>query len=622
MSGRRVIATLALSAMLRAQAPVPGPVSVARPSTPVFVRPYSAATAPPIQMRNSGRLRSLLRAGKLYLTVQDALALAIENNLDLEVDRYGPLSAQWTLERMQAGGPLRGVTSGNSLVNQVTSGQGVVGSEVSAGLANNGGGGGGGNGNTVISQIGPITQNLDPVLQNATAFSHTSIPQSNAVISQTTALVSTQYQYQTFVQQGLLSGGYVQFAQNDSWLKQNAPTDVLNPSIAGVAQIYLRHNFLNSFGTAVNSRFIRVAERNVTGSQETFRSQLLNLVANVLNLYWDLVTDNDFLKVRQRALDAAQKLYDDTGQQIHLGVLAGFQIYRARADLSTRKRELGIALADVRLQENLLRNALIRDDVTDPLFGNVEIVPLDHVEVPEKDDLPPLRQLVGVAMAKRPDVALTKIDLENSKISALGTENGLLPTLQVLASTNNSGLAGVAAPNPGEPPPTPSTVGGIGTVFGQIARRDFPSDRGAVLFQGTIHNRQAQGDYGVDQLQMRQGDLIATRTLDQLVVEISNQTVALRQARARYSAAADSRILQQQLLEKEQQSFFLGVSAVSDVIAAEQALVTAQAAEITALSSYSHARVALDQVLGETLEKNHISSEDALKQPGAQQREP
>jgi outer membrane protein TolC len=156
----------------------------------------------------------------------------------------------------------------------------------------------------------------------------------------------------------------------------------------------------------------------------------------------------------------------------------------------------------------------------------------------------------------------------------------------------------------------------VGTVFGQIARRDFPSERVGVLFQGNIHNRQAQGDYGVDQLQLRQGDLVARRTLDQLVVDISNQSVAVRQARARYSAAADSRILQQQLLEKTQQSFFLGASTVADVITAEQALVAAQAGEITALSSYSHARVALDQVLGETLEKNHVSADDALSRKG------
>ncbi len=588
-------------------------VTVLHPKAPVVVRPYLADTVPPIDLRNSDRIHKLLRGGKLYLTAQDAIALAIENNLDLAVDRYGPLLADWTLQRMQGGGPLRGVTGGNSLVNQVTSGQGVVGSEVSAGLANSGGSSSGG-GTAVISQIGPVTQNLDPVIQSASAFSHQTSPQPNVVVSQTTSLVSTQYTYNNLIQQGLISGGYIQFAQNDNYLKQNAPTDIINPSIAGVAQIYFRHNLLNSFGSNVNSRFIRVAQNNVKGSQETFRSQLLNLVASVLNLYWDLVADDEFLKVRQRALDTAQKFYDDTKQQIDLGVLARIEIVRAGADLSTRKRELGIAQADVHLQENLLKNAIIRDDSKDPVLDTAEVVPLDHIEIPEQDDLPPLRDLLKEAIARRPDIALDEISDENGKISALGTANGILPSLQVLAAVNASGLAGTAYPSPGQPAPDPYFVGGLGTVFAQIARRDFPGERGAVLFQGTIHNRLAQGDYGVDQLQLRQGDLVSRRTLNQLVVDISNQAVALRQARARYANAAESRILQQQLFENSQQSFNLGASTINDLITTEQSLVTAQAAEITALSAYSHARVSLDQVLGETLEKNHVDSANALDQ--------
>jgi outer membrane protein len=311
-------------------------------------------------------------------------------------------------------------------------------------------------------------------------------------------------------------------------------------------------------------------------------------------------------------VDAAQKFYDDTNSQIKLGVLAKVEIVRAQAELSTRKRELGISQADLLQQQNLLKNALIRDDRRDPLIDEAELVPLDQIQIPEKDELPPLRQLLARALAKRPDIVLDRISGENAEISALGTANGLLPTLQVLASANASGLSGTAAPYPGEAPPNSYFVGGVGNVFAQIARRNFPSERGALLFQGTINNRQAQGDYGVEQLQLRQSDLVSRRSADQLVVDISNQMVALRQARARYATAADSRILQQQLLDNEQQSFTLGASKINDLIAAEEALVAAQAAEITALSTYSHARVALDQVLGETLEKNHISSENAL----------
>ncbi|HLJ18151.1 MAG TPA: TolC family protein [Bryobacteraceae bacterium] len=586
---------------------------VERPQVPVLIRPYKAPRVPSIQLQNSGRLTGLLRAGKLYLTVQDALGLAIENNLDLEVDRYGPLAAQWQLERMSGGGPLKGVTSGNSVVNQVTSGQGVVGSEAAAGLVNtNNGVGNGGAGGVVVSQIGSITPNLDPVLKNTTAFTHSTAPQPNAVVSQTPALVDTQHIYDTVVQQGVITGGYVQVAANETYQRENAPTDVLNPSVVPIVQLYIRHQFLQGFGAAVNSRYIRVAQKNIGLARETFRSQLLNLVAHVLNLYWDLVSADDELKVRQHSLDIAQKFYEDTKKEIELGTVAKFEIYPAEAEVETRRREIAITQASVAQQEISLKNALSRNGLEDPLLDAAAVVPLDRVEVPKQENLPPLRQLVAVAMAKRPDVAMAKINSETAEISALGTINSLLPSLGVIASVTGNGLSGTPRPQANGETPDPYYVGGLGNALGQIFRRDFPSERAAVYIQGPLRNRQDQGDYGVDQLQLRQGELIARRSLNQIVVDVSNYMVALRQARARYSAAVDTRTLDQQLLEKEQQKFSLGASTINDVITAQRSLAAAQIAEVAALSIYSHAQVSLNQVLGETLEKNHVSVDEAL----------
>ncbi|HLH00767.1 MAG TPA: TolC family protein [Bryobacteraceae bacterium] len=582
-----------------------------RPHASIFLRPYEGAAVPPARLKNSGRIYSLIRGGKLYLTLSDALALAIENNLDLEVDRYGPVNAEWYLERVLAGGPLRGVTAGNSIANQATSGQGVAGSQVSAGLANNGGGGNAGGNNAVISQIGPITQNLDPVVQSTVGFFHSSNPQPNAVQSQTEALIGNRHVFNNLFQQGLLSGGYVQIAANESYLKENAPTDILNPSVAPILQLFVLHQFLNGFGTGVNSRFIRVADKNIGAARETFRSQLLNTVATAINLYWDLVTLNDDLKVRQRALEQAQKVVDDTRKQIQLGAVPRVDVYAVEAQLSARRQDLAIAEASVRQQETLLKNALSRDGLEEPLIDAAEVVPLDRIEVPVNDELPPLRDLVARALAHRPDVALAKINDETGQISALGTANGILPTLQGRMVLNNRGLAGTYNPASGQPNPKYFN-GGLGTAFGQVFRRDFPSESGATLFVGQIHNRVPQGDYGIDQLQLRQGDLIERRNLNEIVVSISNQMTALRQARLRYSQAADSRTLQQELLEKEQQMFSFGTAAIADVVAAQESLLAAESTEVASRSAYVHARTALDQVLGETLEVNHISIEQAV----------
>ncbi|MGA2212429.1 MAG: TolC family protein, partial [Bryobacteraceae bacterium] len=294
-----------------------------------------------------------------------------------------------------------------------------------------------------------------------------------------------------------------------------------------------------------------------------------------------------------------------------------FEATRAQSVLSNSRQQLSIAQATAQQQENLLKNALSRNGLEDPLVDAAQIVTLDHIEVPEQDNLPPLRDLVARALGSRPDIALAKISDETAAISAEGTANGVLPSLQGIAAVSASAISGQATLPVIVDGKTytadPYYVGGLGNALGQVFRDNFPTHRAAILFQGTLGNHVAQGDYGVEQLQLRQGDLVERRNQNQLVVDISNFVVALRQARSRYTQAVDSRKLQQELLEKSQQSFSFGAATISDVAAAQTTLVAAQETEVATLSAYSHARIALDQVLGQTLETNHVSVERALK---------
>jgi outer membrane protein TolC len=586
------------------------PIAVEKPTGSIMVRPYRAPTVPPIRLTNSSRINSLIRAGKLYLTAQDALALAIENNLDLEIDRYGPLIASSAYERAAAGGPVRGVPSASAQVSSVNSGVGVNGSTVSAGLSSgSGGGGGSGGGAASIQQIGAITPNLDPILQNTTVFSHLSQPQANTLVSQTTALVETQHTYNTVLQQGLLSGGLVQFRDYEQYFKENAPSDAYNPVQAPHMDLFIRHNFAQGFGVALNDRGIRIARKNIDASRETFRSQLIDLVTNVLNQYWAVVSGYDELKARQHALDVSQKFLDDTRKEIGFGVVARYELPRAEAELATRRNDLLIAQSSVAQQSTVLKDALSRRD--DPVLEAAEIVPLDRIEVPEKDDLPPLRELVAKAMARRPDVAVSKIRDQVAEMNAIGTENPLLPTLQGSFQTYNRGLAGTYQPSSGSPKNS-YFVGGYGTALGQVFRRDFPNNQASIYLSIPFNNRQAQGDYGVDQLQLGQSALTGQRDANQIVVDISNQLSALRQARARYSVAVNTRTLQEQLLEADRKRFESGTGTLNDLVTDQRNLAAAQVSEVTAMATYAHARVALDQVLGETLERNRISLDDAL----------
>jgi outer membrane protein TolC len=582
------------------------PYNIQRATLPIPLRSYAPHTVPEIRLTNSQRLHALIRGGNLYLSVQDALALAIENNLNLEIDRYGPLLAGSALERARAGGPIRGVPSASAQVSSVNSGVGVNGATQSAGVSTGGGGGGGGGGTggAAIQQVGAVTRVLDPNMQSTSTFSHLTQPQANTTLSQTTSLVQSQHNYNNVVQQGLISGGLITFRSFEGYLKENAP-DLLNPALGPHMDVTIRHDLLQNFGTQLNNRGIRIAQVNIGGAREAFRSQLFDLTVNVLDLYWNLVSARDQLKVRERALAVTSKFVADTRYEISVGAIPAVEISRAEAEEASRRQDLAIAQVALRQQSDLMKEAI--SHTADALLETAEIIPLDHIEVPDTEELPPLRELLKTALAKRPDVAVSKLRDQTSEINLAGTTNPLLPSLQVVGQTFNRGLSGV----PGSNKTNAFFVGGYGSALGQIFHRNFPNNIGGVSFSVPLNNRQAQGDYGIDQLQFRQEQLRGQRDQNQILVDVSSQINALRQARSRYTTAKSTRMLQEQLLEVEQRRA-AGINTMNIVMTDQRALLAAQLSELNALATYARARIGLDQVLGETLEKNGIDLDEGL----------
>ncbi len=603
---RRILAVLCVCATLRAQAPV-----VSRPTAPVWWRPYSPSTISPVRMGNSQRIHTLMRAGKLYLTLQDAIALAVENDLNLEVSRNGPANADWAVERAEAGGAPRGVSSAQGQIGGADSGLGVLGTAASAGISA-GGAGSGGNGSgggVTTSQIGTTAQVMDPFYQNQTSFSHITYPQPNQALSGVDTLVDTQRIYNNLIQQGLPTGGFVQLKSYEQYLKENSPSDQFNPAVAPYMQLSAQVPVFQGRGLAVNSRQIKVALNNKSSARETFRAQLESLVSNVVNMYWDLVSDGDTLKSRREAFDIAQKFYNDTKGQIELGSLAPVELPRAAAELAARKQDVSIAEATVRQQEALVKDQLTR--APDPEIDAAEIITLDRIEVPSEDDLPPLRDLLARAFAKRPDMAIAKMRDENADISAIGTKDALAPTGIAYAQAYNRGAAGTPQAVPGRQP-NAYFAGGYGTALAQVFRNNFPSEAAGFFFRAPLGNRLAQADYGVEQLQLKQDDVSSMRDKNAILVEISNEMIALKQARARYATAVEGLKLQQELLDAERNRFSFGTGTTSAIIVAQRAVVAAQTTLIGSLSAYIRAKANLDKALGETLEVNKVSVDEGL----------
>jgi outer membrane protein len=625
-----------------AQAPS---ISSEKPTGSIFIRPYKPANIPPPHLTNAARIQSLIRGGKLYLTAQDAIALTLENNLDLESDRYNALIDQWNIERAEAGGPLPGLPSGTSQAGTVISGEGAAGAQSATGI--NIAGGNNSTSNSVgasITQIGPVTPTLDPTFQSTESFSHRSTPVSNSTLQGVTNWIENTRGYNESISQGLITGGTVSLSFRNSYLNENVPSDLLNPQNAALVSLTFRHNLLSGFGITVNSRNITVARIAGNVNDLNFKSAVIGAVVNTLNLYYGLVADYEDLKAKQSALDVAQRFYEDTKKQVQIGTMAPLDVTTAEAQVASSQQDLAASQTTLQEQEISLKNTLSRTGLADPLLREVQIIPLDRIEVPEKDEFPPMKNLVATALANRPDIAAEKLNLKSTKTANLGTENGILPTLDVLATIQQQGLSGTRQGDPipsseraqilssgaNIPPgfgpcpatrggpsvlcelPDPYFVGGLTNALGQMIRRNFPSQSVGGFVAPTLRNRQAQADYAIGELGLRQQQLQNAKDINEIAVDVSNQVIGLRQARARYQAAVHNRILEQQLLAAEQKKFSLGASTTYLVVQQQRDLATAQSAEVAALVAYSEARIGLNQTLGTTLQVNHVSIAEAV----------
>ena len=591
------------------QAGTPVGIEPVRPTASIWWRPYEAVTVPPSRLGNSDRMKLLIRAGKLYLTAHDAIALALENNVDIESARYNASLLSWNLERAQAGGALPGVPSASSQTSSIQNGQGVLGSQQAAGVNIAGSrGGSSGTTNAQVSQVGPVTANLDPSIQESTSFIHRTSPQPNSVQSVTSVLVQGARNYSASYQEGFLTGGSVSLGFKDSYLNENSPTDALNPSVAQSLSLSIQHNLFQGRGIAVNERNIVVARNNLAMSDLGFRTTVSRTVATVLNSYWTLVNDYEDLKSKQEALDTARQFVAENQRRVDLGALAPIDLVTSKSQLATAVLDLVNSQTSLSQDELQLKNLISRTGAMDPILTGVSIVPTGTVTIPEVDDTPAIKVLVAKSFANRSDLQSDQVSLKNTEISNIGTRNGLLPSAQGFAQLSNAGLAGNGHVVNGQ---TPSLVGGAGTALAQVFGRDYPTEAIGVFASAALHNRQAQADFGIDQLQLRQSQLTTGETRNQVEVDVTNSVVALRQARARYEAAHANLKLQQELLDGERKKFELGESTSFNVVQQQRDLAAARASELSAIVTYQSARINLDSITGTIIESSGITLAEA-----------
>jgi outer membrane protein TolC len=565
----------------------------------------------------------------MYLSLQDAIALTLENNLDLQLQRYNPLIADTELKRAKGGGLLRGLTYTIRELPQGVGGPGgplltTLGSSNTIGQLN---------ANTAdLAVINQQQTNLsvqstipysegspipvfDPLFSLGVSGSHLSQPQNSFSSQGTTNLVQTQIAGTGGYQQSLSTGTTFNLSYDASRYDANWLRSDYNPYTVGSLGFTITQPLLQGFGIDVNRRFIRIAANEQRIADLVFNQQLINTVSSVIRLYWDLVSLRADVTVREQALATAQKLYQDNKQQVDVGTLAPLQLKQAAAEVARARQDLINSQSLVDQQEIVLKNVLTRSGSEDLSLENVRVIPLDHIEVPKNEEMPAADQLILEALRNRPDLAQDQLQVANAGLSLKGSRNELLPRLDIVGSATNNALAGT----PNGLPPVPNTVrnfdpffiGGSDTLISQMFRRNFPNYGIGFQLNIPLRNRVAQADVARDELQLRQSQVAFKQAQNQVRVEVENALLALRRARASYDAAVETRQLQQEALDAEQQRLSVGQSTSFFVIQYERDLAQAQSTEVIAEGAYAKAKAALDRAVGRTLTANNISLSEA-----------
>jgi outer membrane protein len=573
-----------------------------------ITQPYEAHPLAPVNVSNSSRLDTLLRAGNLYLSLSDAIALALENNLDVEIERYEFSIAEADLLRARSGVSINGIPTGVLPGVPTGANLALLGSS-SAGLTANGD-------LSALAIMATPGLSFDPIITGNLNFGHTTSPQSNTVTTGTTALVTTNKTANFGISQSFLTGGTVSLAYNNIVQDQNSFRSTVNPYTTSSLDLSAVQPLLQGFGFAQNNRTIRIAKNNLKAADYVFRQQVINTVANVVQLYWNLVAAISTVSVNQQAVAVAQKLYDDNKTQVNIGTLAPIEVVRAEAQLATAQQALVAAQSAVFQLESVLKSALSRNGLASQAILDAHVVPTDPIRIPEVEAVEPIQDLVTKALDSRPDLAQSRIQIDNAQIALSGTRNALLPTLNATGDFRSNALVGAqnSLLGPGNTPPSladPFFVGGYSSILAQLFGRSFPTYSVGLNLTIPLRNRAAQANVATAALNLRQSQLLVQRQINQIRVDVKNAMIALDQARAQYQAAVKGRVLQEQTLDADQKKLALGATTVYQVIQDQRDLTTAAAAEVTAQATYAGARVQLDVSTGSTLSNNNVVLDEA-----------
>jgi outer membrane protein TolC len=585
------------------------PFHVAMPHSRNPFSPYRPSTVPPIDLANSPRLQSLMRDGKLYLSLQDAIALAIENNLDLAAFRYNLPTALTDLARTKAG------YSANGVNTSVSYPQGASSGGSGGGGASSSGAGAAGAGGLVQSTLGEGTfvNPFDPVFTVKGSVDHTKTQELNKVVFGIPLVENNTIGYTTQLTEYFPSGTGIQWTLNGQRQTSNSPLNIVDPQIQLFWQAVLTQPLLAGFGFGTNERWIRIAKRNLQITDYAFKAQVIATVTGVEDIYWDLVNAYQDEQIKERSLGFANQTLSDDQKQLQLQAIPAMQVMTDQSAVAAAEGNLTISRANLRAAELNLKNALTKAD--DPAIDEMPVIPLDTKGAFDPNETKSIEDLIAEAEKNRPDVSQDQIGMQIARENLKAVNNSLLPSLNAYGFFSGTGLGGPLNPNcnqnegPGYCSTTlPSdTPGVLKDAFNYSA----PEYQVGFTLNITIRNRQAKADQFRAMLAFRQSEIAYEQQKKNILFDVRNSKFALEQAQAQVEAAQKATDLAQKTFDIVKQEQVLGAKSSVDTLNAESALAVAESALDAAQTSFEKRRVDIDRAIGETLDRTGVSIDDA-----------
>jgi outer membrane protein len=598
---------------------------------PNVLRPYRPQELPMPNFGNSGRIDSLMRDGKIYLSIDDAVALTLENNMDIEIARYNLNIADADLLRAKSGANILGVNTG---VVQNTPGGGVGGLGGTVGSGTGGttvaaGGAGTGTNGLVSSTLGmgsPIAS-FDPALTGTLQLDKNNT-ESVSVFSPVPIVAQNSYTSNFGYSQGFQFGGALTGVFNNTHLTTNNPTSLLTPQLGSNFQFRFTQNLLQGYGFLPNTRFIRIARNNREISDVAFRLQVITTVDQIENMYWDLVFAFENVRVMQESLAYAQRALEDAQRQAKVGTIPPIQVVSAQSTVATGQQNLIVAQNNLQLQQLLMKNALSRS-MEDPVLAEADVIPTSVTQLPKDEPVIPIQDMINDALQHRAELVQSRIDLNTRDLNNKAIRNSMLPTLQAFAYYGGSGVGGDVNPavppcsstsgnfcfNPKTAPPPFRSSNSVSyaETLNQLVNSTAP-DRGIGLTLNIpIRNRLAQSNQVRAQLEFRQALVRQHQLENQVRIEVRNAQFDVKQNRAAVEAAQSAVDLARQTLDADQQKLKVGLTTEVTILQDAATLTTGESNLVSAKAAYEKSRIELDRATGLLLEHAGIDVGDATR---------